>query len=877
MKQAISVFILAILVSPYLIPAFGQKGRVGSPKVVGKKQPEPRQSEIIAGPRSTQFESVGVYTDGSDVYLAWQMEAEVGNIGFNIYKTTKEGTTLLNPAKIVAGAAMHAREFPAYGESYSYFDPTGNPDAAYYIEAVSLNGPNVTTRQTYPQYVSDLKTVSGKSSAELASSESLQTPELVSSSLKYTKDLINEIEDGQQIADPVTHRSVISQPGVVRIGVRGLGIVRVTRAELAAGGFDVNTDASQWKLYVDGTEQAMIIGNNADYIEFYGKGLDLAETDTKVYYLLNSPSPGKRIASRVIRRNSSTVVTRGYDQTYIKKERTSFVDDVDNGDQENYFGRAIGAGVQTMNFDLSGIDTTKPTARVYLQFMGYSTGTHLVEITLNDTVLAPIPGPQGEISFGAEFDIPTSLLREGANALKMRAAGPADFLFFDVMNIDFSRKFVAIQNKLSFYTENYKTSKLSGFGSPTVRVFDVTRDGEPILMTNLVFENTGGSFGTDLPAARGRSFFATDNAGLLSAVSVTPNNPELVGIPGNGADLVIISYKDLMPQAETWATYRRGQGFTVKVIEVSELYDEFNYGTLGTAAVSSFLQYAYESWQNPPDYALLIGDASVDSRNYEGLGYWNQVPAKMVSAVFSETASDEALADFDDDGLSEIAIGRIASRDAAGITTVFNKVVNWETAGPSLDRGALFAYDHNIGYDFDRMSLDIRNQLPVSMPATMVYRGDVGANTTVLNSLNAGKYIVNYSGHGTTGSWGGNPVFFNISSVPTLDNNVNNPALFTMLTCLNGAYHYLHNESFAEVLTKSTNKGAVAAWASTGQTLANVQERMALRFYAKLAEGNIPRLGNLIRESKTVITIEDGGADVRRSWALIGDPMLKVR
>jgi hypothetical protein len=143
--------------------------------------------------------------------------------------------------------------------------------------------------------------------------------------------------------------------------------------------------------------------------------------------------------------------------------------------------------------------------------------------------------------------------------------------------------------------------------------------------------------------------------------------------------------------------------------------------------------------------------------------------------------------------------------------------------------------------------------------------------------MNAGKYIVNYSGHGTTGSWGGSPVFFNIFSVPALADNQNSPAVYTMLTCLNGGYHYLGNESFAEVLTKSNNRGAVAAWASTGKTLPNIQERMAMRFYLKVGEGTIPRLGDLIKDAKSVLTLQDGGADVRRSWSLIGDPMLKVR
>ncbi|MBL8066779.1 MAG: hypothetical protein JNM34_13160, partial [Chthonomonadaceae bacterium] len=72
----------------------------------------------------------------------------------------------------------------------------------------------------------------------------------------------------------------------------------------------------------------------------------------------------------------------------------------------------------------------------------------------------------------------------------------------------------------------------------------------------------------------------------------------------------------------------------------------------------------------------------------------------------------------------------------------------------------------------------------------------------------------------------------------------------------------------------SNNGGGVAAWASTGLTTPDVQEVMAQRFYNQLGAGNIPRMGDLIRDAKSTIP---GGIDVRLSWTLIGDPMLKVR
>ncbi len=876
MKRVISVIILSVLVSSSVTPVVAQKG---ARMPVGGKQ-KLQKPELAAAPTATRFASSSAYTDGNGVFLDWNMEAEIGNIGFNVYRVGKRGSELLTVSKMVAGAASHAREVPAYGKSYSFFDRNGSGSDVYLVETISLNGLTITTPEMYPQYVSDLESVNGKGSAELAAESEPNSSPLESSVLTFTKEIASEMNQTQLAPDPVTHRSVISQTGVVRIGVKAEGLYRVSRAQLEAAGFNVSGDSSLWQLYIEGVEQAIIVGANGDYIEFYGKGTDTPETDIRQYFLANGTTAGKRILTRVAHTNTSTVVDPNYLQTFVKKERTNYIDDIDNGALENYFGRGVGASQSTLNFSLSGVDFSNANSGLHLRFQGYSNGAHLIEVVLNDQLLAPVPGPSGEASFAADYTIPTSFLREGANAIKFKAIGSTgDFVFFDSVSVDFSRKYLADQNTLPFYTDNYRVAKLDGFTSANVRVFDLTYDSSPVLMTNLQFQQNGATFGVNMPAARGRSFYAVNDSAILSAFSVTPNNPELVGIPTNGADLVIISHKDFLLQAEAWANYRRGPGqnFTVKVIEVTELFDEFNYGALSSNAIQSFLQYTVQNWQNAPEYALLIGDASVDSRNYENQGYWNLVPSKLVGGVFSETASDEAIADFDDDGLSEIAIGRIATRTAAPITTVLNKVIQWETYLTPLDRGALFAYDYNMGYDFDGMSLRMRNQLPASMPATLVFRGEPNANTNLHNGMNAGKYIVNYSGHGTTGSWGGNPVFFNIFSVGNLVDDQNSPAVYTMLTCLNGGYHYLYSESFAEVLTKSNNRGAVAAWASTGETLPNIQERMALRFYSKIGEGTIPRLGDLIKDAKSVLTLQDGGADVRRTWSLIGDPMLKMR
>ncbi|CAN5553751.1 hypothetical protein BH10ACI2_BH10ACI2_08560 [soil metagenome] len=376
------------------------------------------------------------------------------------------------------------------------------------------------------------------------------------------------------------------------------------------------------------------------------------------------------------------------------------------------------------------------------------------------------------------------------------------------------------------------------------------------------------------PANRQALYYAFDETATLSPWSITVNTPSSLSTAANAADLIIISDSapTFMTAAGVWATYRRNQGFTVKVIDVADIFDEFNYGTSSAVSLKSFLNYAYTNWQTPPKYVLLLGDASYDPRNYEGYGAWNLIPTKYASGIYAEDPSDEALADFNCDGLAEMAIGRIPAHYAGDITTAYNKVVLFETPQlQSLDRGILFAYDQSNDYNFQGFSESFRNLFPASMPASFVSKGQSEANTTLINEMNNGRYLVNYSGHGATGIWSSS-TFFSVNHVVQLS-NTSRPSIYTMLTCLNGFFTRPNADSLAEVLMRWPNGGAVAAWSSTGETTPDYQNTMATRFFDQLNKGNIKRLGDLIRDAKTTVA----GTDVAFSWSLLGDPMLKVR
>ena len=59
--------------------------------------------------------------------------------------------------------------------------------------------------------------------------------------------------------------------------------------------------------------------------------------------------------------------------------------------------------------------------------------------------------------------------------------------------------------------------------------------------------------------------------------------------------------------------FERSQGLTVKVVDIDEIYNEFNGGVFSPIAIQNFLRYAYDTWQPPaPTYVLLVGDAHYD-------------------------------------------------------------------------------------------------------------------------------------------------------------------------------------------------------------------------------------------------------------------------
>lgn len=914
MKKLFTFALLAAFVCSVSAPAFAQKTR--SPRRVSPKMEEQTidiaPDQAIKTDNFVEFEKAEAKTDGQGVYLRWQMTSETKNSGFYVYRIGGKTDELVNDSMIL-GSYGRVGIQPLYGEKYEAFDPLGSIGSTYVIEAVGADGRRFRTEIISAAYDYDMKTAAGASGREMKAAAS--TPSGV---FETTTPIVlqKRPEAGPTVetTDLVKHRQVVAQPGA-KIAIKAEGFYRVRLSELqAASSTFTAANTANWQLYRQGVEQAIIVASDATgpYIEFYGKGIDEPESDTRVYYATVGATTGKRMLQNRHKQKDVATLSPSYPVVTVKKERTGYATNIFNGDAENWWGRVVLNSPTSFTMNLTGIDFTKPNVTVLLKMQGYTFfATPQVRLVINGTTIGDVTSDIPHVPFSGQFVIPTNTLVEGNNTIQMTAMnGSQDQSLFDQIQISYSRAYKSSQNRLFFTAPNSMPADLTGFSSANVRVFDLRNPDSVSRITNIPIEQNGATFTAKWKAIprmiMNGSMLAIEDSAVttLTAASVTTNNPSNMSTTLRNADLVIISHSpaDFMTAANAWAAYRtsaQGGSFNVVVTDVADVFDEFNWGSASSAAINDFLHYVKDTWtpQVPnKQYVLLLGDASYDPRYYLttpassfGGGPYNYVPTKFVDTAYKVVPSDEALADFNNDGLSEMAIGRIPARDVTYINTLLAKTQAFEasTTQQDVNRGAIFAYDVPNGYQFDSMSQDLANQLPVSVPKVFVPRGieptpappnqlaaDPNSHANLISALNAGRYIVNYSGHGAQSLWGASAFLGNANTVDI--NNGANQSIFTMLTCLNGEFSSPANNDFAiaEMLIMTPNRGGPAAWASTGLTTADVQMLMGRQFYNQIGIGNIKRIGDLIRDAKAVIPY---GPDVRFSWVLFGDPMLKVR
>ncbi len=835
---------------------------------------------------------------GDVTRLQWQTGYEVDNLGFNLYREQDGQRVRLNPS-IIAGSALFVgsnTELTA-GRSYSWLDPHAKAGAQYWLEAIDLDGSRqlhgpifpteLSSAERPPESQSPQARLLGQLTADAQLSEALPEQQQWPALLKQMSNASTRMafslkpQRSASLAElpPLQQQWALAAQSSIKLAVNRNGWYRVTQPELLAVGLNPNVDPRTFQLFVKGREVPIAVTSAqpaqfgpADYIEFYGQALDTPATDTQVYWLTAGSQAGKRIAV-----NSAPAAvspsTRSFPMSVERKERLVYFASLLNGEAENFFGQVLSgrSAAVEQKLNLKHLDTGATTqAQLEVALQGVTSQAHQVRVQINET-------DAGTLSFAnrdhavARLSFSHSALREGENTIRLTVTGgETDVSLLDYLRLTYARTYHAENDALTFSVASAQSVRVSGFSNPRIRVFDITDpDAVQEIAVQPLSEATGYGFSLYVPTAR--ILMALTDQQYERPAGIVANQPSSWHRFSAGANLVLITHRDFRPSVQPLVELRQSQGWKVAVVDVEDLYDEFSYGIHSPQAIKDFLLQARHCWSLPPRYLLLVGDGSLDPRNYLKKGYLDLVPARLIDTASMETASDDWFADFDGDGVAELAVGRLPVRTLAEANTVISKIVSFTPEGNL--RGAVLVSDRPSGYNFEAASDQLRSLLPAATAVQAINRSEgttEAVRARIIEAINQGPSLVNYLGHGSVDVWAGEGLL-RAADASAL-NNRTALSFFALMTCLNGYFQDPALESLAEALLKAQGGGAVAVWSSSGLTEPAPQTILNQELYRHLFSGQAMTVGEAILAAKTAVF----NRDIRQSWVLLGDPALNL-
>lgn len=819
------------------------------------------------------------------VQLQWRTGYEVGTLGFNVYRENNGQRVLLNPSPLAGSALLAgAQAILTAGNTYGFTDKSGLPGASYWLEELELSG----TSQWYgPVYASGNTPLSPYDTRRTVLLNQLNEGANRAEQLEYADTGRQAFSQEAGVIETLSNESAslrlagelpawtLPNQTAVKIAVRQDGWYRVTAAALAAINFNTKFNPHLLQLYVDGAEVPMKVvsssGLGFDYLEFYGRALDTPVTDTQIYWLVLGNTYGRRLETRSGGTTAQSTA-QSFRTTVERKDRLIYFSGLLNGEAENWFGPVINTAGAVQKLTTRALATQlDPYVTLEVALQGVSDGTHAVTIQFNGRELGNVTLANKQ-RVTTRLVVPAVWLVEGDNEVKFSATGGnSDISLIESVRLNYARAYRADNDRLHFSLDAGATAVITGFTSPNLRVLQLS-DGtnsttaQSVREIAVKAESFDGSYGFRLQG-EGGTYLALADTRLERPAGLTLNALSNWRAKTNAADFIIVTHRDFWNAANRLATMRRAGEMRVAVVDIEDVYDEFSFGVRSPQALKDLLTFARTNWVRKPSYALFIGDATNDPRNYLGTGNFDFVPTKLGGTHYFETALDNWFVDADNNGLPEIALGRLPVRTVAQADAVVAKILAFN---PNVNtRTALLVSDRTAyGVNFKADSEQLANLLPTTMIKQFINRADGTPDQTrnqIVGTINQTKpLVVNWQGHGSTQVWTGDGLL-RAQDAATLTNAAT--GLYVMTTCLNGYFTDPTQMSLGEAMLVNAPGGAFAVIASSALNHAYPQKIFNQVLYQSLFAKGMT-LGQALTAARQSVTDND----VRNSYVLFGDP-----
>ncbi len=365
----------------------------------------------------------------------------------------------------------------------------------------------------------------------------------------------------------------------------------------------------------------------------------------------------------------------------------------------------------------------------------------------------------------------------------------------------------------------------------------------------------------------------------------------------SGADLIIITHSKFASIANRYANLRQINFLDtsivnprIKIVDVQNIYDEFNYGLLSPSSIRAFIQYAFEHYLPPaPKYITLIGDMSHDYRHILTSSRMNYIPSMpYMSNTYGQAPSDNNfVAIAGEDLVPDLVIGRISIETEQEGNTYLDKIESYpqDNSKKWKDKILLMASGADAGdenlFGFNDASLFLNNLYlaPNGFDNKMIFRypnkpshiPHKGSTLDIRKAFDDGCVIANYYGHGGGYQW--DLTFLN-NDIYLLNNTGRYPLILSV-TCYTA--HFDNQDVFGEQFIKVPNKGALGFVGSSGLTSWPVGVAINQLIFDEIFTKKNYLSGSAFFNSKFRIGNLSGQyGDQVALLTFLGDPLIKV-
>jgi len=275
---------------------------------------------------------------------------------------------------------------------------------------------------------------------------------------------------------------------------------------------------------------------------------------------------------------------------------------------------------------------------------------------------------------------------------------------------------------------------------------------------------------------------------------------ENLWVPSADVHMLIISSSTYTSQLADLVNWKSRKGFKVDLKTASELGGTAN-------SIKNYIQTQYDS--DNIDFVLFVGDAA-------------DIPA--FTGGSSGSSSDNPYSELSGgDYIPDCFVGRLSLTSAAQVSEMVNRIINYEHFSfgtgtnwtkavclPASDDGSY----HGFAEATQRYVAQNRYTPNGYTRIDTIWAYYSGTGADVINSVNSGVMVANYTGHGYNAGWAGPEV--GQSDVQNLTNTGMYPMVISN-ACQTGMFGE-YDECFMETWIRQIGKGAIASLGASDYT-----------------------------------------------------------